>query len=209
MKEDYQKFFKKLTLFSLSDPVPLKEQIQKKQKESGASDQSLFRLGNKFRNIRIVVMYYLTKFDDVIYSSFWVIPKITSANLCKPINDIINYSISIFSLKSGNCGKERKKLQSFEYLEKEKSFFDKIKNNFYNFWRAIIWWKNKKLKKIYIFITNPVSKKIFLITCTILIESISGNVSKFKKNSNMTTNQYFTFPWQLIDIKKTNYSELL
>ena len=154
-------------------------------------------------------MYYLTKFDDVIYSSFWVIPKITSANLCKPINDIINYSISIFSLKSGNCGKERKKLQSFEYLEKEKSFFDKIKNNFYNFWRAIIWWKNKKLKKIYIFITNPVSKKIFLITCTILIESISGNVSKFKKNSNMTTNQYFTFPWQLIDIKKTNYSELL
>ena len=35
---------------------------------------------------------------------------------------------------------ERKgKLQKFEYLENEKSFFDEIKNIFYNFCRAIIW----------------------------------------------------------------------
>ena len=33
-------------------------------------------------------MSYLTKFDDVIQSAFWVIPKITSANLCKPIDEI-------------------------------------------------------------------------------------------------------------------------
>ena len=36
-------------------------------------------------------MYYLTKFDYVMQSGFSVIPKITSANLCKPIHDIINY----------------------------------------------------------------------------------------------------------------------
>ena len=30
------------------------------------SDQSLFRLQNKFRNIALVVMHYLTKIDDVM-----------------------------------------------------------------------------------------------------------------------------------------------
>ena len=45
---------------------------------------------------------------------------------------------------SGKCGKEWKKLQKFEYLEKEKSFLDEIKGIFHSFWRAIIWWKNKK-----------------------------------------------------------------
>ena len=39
----------------------------------------------------------------------------------------------------GKCGKEGKKLQKFEYLENEKSFYDEIKNFFYNFRRGIIW----------------------------------------------------------------------
>ena len=43
--------------------------------------------------------------------------------------------------------KERGKLQKIEYLEKEKSFLDEIKNTFHSFWRAIILWKNKKLIK--------------------------------------------------------------
>ena len=58
---------------------------------------------------------------------FWVIPKTTSANLWKPIYDIINYSASICPFVSGNCGKEVKKLQKFEYLENKKSFSDEIK----------------------------------------------------------------------------------
>ena len=33
----------------------------------------------------------------------------------------------------GKCGKEGKKLQKFEYLENEKSFFDEIKNTFHSF----------------------------------------------------------------------------
>ena len=35
--------------------------------------------------------------------------KTTSANLCKPIHEIINYLIFICSFESGKCGKERKK----------------------------------------------------------------------------------------------------
>ena len=66
MKEDYQKALKKLTLFFLSNSVPFNEQSYQKQKGSGTSDQSLFRLQNKFRKIPLLVMYYQTKFDDVI-----------------------------------------------------------------------------------------------------------------------------------------------
>ena len=53
-------------------------------------------------------MYYLTKFYD-----------------------IINCSTSICPFESGNCGKEVKKLQKFEYLENKKSFLDEIKNIFF------------------------------------------------------------------------------
>ena len=48
--------------------------------------------------------------------------KITPANLCKPIHDIINYSTSICPFESGKCGKEDEKLQKIEYLENEKIF---------------------------------------------------------------------------------------
>ena len=37
-----------------------------KKKEPGTSNQSLLRLQNKFRIFPLLVMYYLTKFDDVI-----------------------------------------------------------------------------------------------------------------------------------------------
>ena len=57
----------------------------------------------------LLVMYYLAKFD-VIWGGFWVILKIISANLCKPIYDIINYSTSICPFESGKCGKEGKKI---------------------------------------------------------------------------------------------------
>ena len=65
-KEDYQKPSKKSTLFFLLNPVPFNEQSYNKQKKPGTSDQSLFRLRNKFKKISLLVTYYLTKFDDVI-----------------------------------------------------------------------------------------------------------------------------------------------
>ena len=37
-----------------------------KQKGSGTSDQLLFRLQNTFKNIPLLVTYYLTKFDDAM-----------------------------------------------------------------------------------------------------------------------------------------------
>ena len=66
LKGDYQKPFKKLTLFFLSNPVPFNGQSYQKQKGPGTSDQSLFRLQNKFTKISLLVIYYLTKFDGVI-----------------------------------------------------------------------------------------------------------------------------------------------
>ena len=45
-------------------------------KNKGSSDQSLFRLGNNFRKIPSLVMYYLTKFDDVINMIFELFQKL-------------------------------------------------------------------------------------------------------------------------------------
>ena len=66
MKEDNQKAFKKLTLFILSNSAPFNGQSYQKQKGPGTSDQSLFRLQNKFRKIHLLIIYYWTKFDDAI-----------------------------------------------------------------------------------------------------------------------------------------------
>ena len=60
------KSLKKVISFVLLKPVPFNRQNYQKQKEPGTSDQPLFRLRNKFRKIPLLVMYYLTKFDDVI-----------------------------------------------------------------------------------------------------------------------------------------------
>ena len=66
MKEDYQKALKRVTLYFLLNPVIFNRQNCQKQKGPGTSDQSQFRLRNKFRKILKLVMYYLTKFDDVM-----------------------------------------------------------------------------------------------------------------------------------------------
>ena len=57
---------KKSALFFLLDPVPFNGQNDQKQKRSGTSNELLFRLQNKFRKVILLVIYYLTKFDDVI-----------------------------------------------------------------------------------------------------------------------------------------------
>ena len=66
LKRNYQNAFKKLTLFFLSNPVPFNGQSYQKQKGPGTSDQSLFRLLNKFAKISLLIIYYLTKLDGVI-----------------------------------------------------------------------------------------------------------------------------------------------
>ena len=49
-----------------SNPVPFNGQSYIKQKGLGTSDQSLFRLQNKFTEISLLVIHYQTKFDVVI-----------------------------------------------------------------------------------------------------------------------------------------------
>ena len=57
----------------------------------------------------------------------------------QPNYDSINYSTFICPFSSGECRKEGKKLQKFEYVENEKSFLDEIKSIFHSFWRSVIW----------------------------------------------------------------------
>ena len=108
----------------------------------------LFRMfqGRQWKK-NLSYLYYLTKFDGIKWSGFWIIPKIISSNLCKPMHDIINYSTSICPFESRKSGREEEKIPKFEYLENKKSFWNEIKNIFHSFWRAIIWWKNKNLIK--------------------------------------------------------------
>ena len=68
----------------------------------------------------------------VQYKAVFEFSKITRADLCKPIHNIINYSTSICSSESGKSVKEEEKLQKFEYLENEKSFLDEVKNIFHS-----------------------------------------------------------------------------
>ena len=84
----------------------------------------------------------------MIESGFWVIPKIKSANLCKPIHGITNYSTSICLFESRKFGKEGKKShKKNKFLENNKRFLDEIKNIFHSFSWATIWQKNKNLIK--------------------------------------------------------------
>ena len=60
------KSLKKGNFIFLSNPVPFNRQNYQKQKGPGTKDQSLLRLQKKFRKIPLLVMHYLTKFDNVI-----------------------------------------------------------------------------------------------------------------------------------------------
>ena len=63
MKEDYQKAFKKSTLFLLSNPVPFNGQSYQKQKGPGTSDQPLFTLENMFIKIPFLFIYYFFNYS--------------------------------------------------------------------------------------------------------------------------------------------------
>ena len=60
------KIYMGVSMDKTSFPVPFNGQNYQKQKGPGTSDQLFFRLRNKFRKIPLLVIHYLTKFDDVI-----------------------------------------------------------------------------------------------------------------------------------------------
>ena len=57
LKADYQKALKKLTIFFISNLVPFNGQSYQKQKGPGTSNQSLFKLQNKFWKIHLLIIY--------------------------------------------------------------------------------------------------------------------------------------------------------
>ena len=64
------KSLRKVNLIFSFEPSPFNGQNHQKQEGPGTSDQSFFRLQDKFGKIPLLVIYYLTKFDDVIWSGF-------------------------------------------------------------------------------------------------------------------------------------------
>ena len=142
----------------------------------------LFRLQKKYIRIPLSVKYYRTKFDDVISSGFWVIPKITSTNLCKPTQDIINCSTFIRLFESGKCEMEAKKLQKFEYLENKKSFLDEVKNVFIVFEGLYLLMRNYKTAdtSFKLYIKNTVTSYLsYLHQCDPLWASLKNSPVKY------------------------------
>ena len=123
----WSRSLKKWTLFFLSSPDPFNRQKYQKQKGPRTNDQLFFRLRNKFRKIPLSVMCYLTRFDDVISSRFYVIPKFESTNSCTPIHDALNYSTSICPFESGNWGK----ITEICISPEQKELFRWIKKHFF------------------------------------------------------------------------------
>ena len=60
------KSLKKVNFISSIEPSPFYEQSYLKQNGSSTSDQSLLMFQNKFKKIPLLVIYYLTNFDDII-----------------------------------------------------------------------------------------------------------------------------------------------
>ena len=129
MKEDYSNAFFLLNQSHLMDKIL--------KKGSGTSDQSLFRLQNKFRKTPLFVMYYLTKFDDVIYKVVFE----NSENYIHKVMQVSSWHHKLFHFiypfESGKCGKEVRKLQKFEHLKNGKSPFYEIKNIFWSILKGL------------------------------------------------------------------------
>ena len=65
------------------------DKIEKQTNYQWTSYQCLFEIQNMFRKISFLVIYHLGISDDLKLSVFLVISKITFANLCKQIQDVI------------------------------------------------------------------------------------------------------------------------
>ena len=63
--------------------------------------------------------------DDLIQNGFWVNPKITFPNKCKPVHDVIIILVSSDPLNLElEMNEKKNKLQEIGYLENYKSFSD-------------------------------------------------------------------------------------
>ena len=148
MKEDYQKALKKLISFFLSNPVPFNGQSYLKQKGSRTSDQSLFRLQNVQKKVQknSFISYILS--EQVWWDNMKRFFSYFKNRICKFMQaNSWHLKLCQFRLSFWVWRVWKGRGKKCEYLQYKKSFLDEIKNIFHSFWRAIIWWKNKKLIK--------------------------------------------------------------
>ena len=144
MKEDYQNALKKLTLFFLLNPVPFNGQNYENKRglELLTSRSSGYQTSSK----KSFISYVLS--DQVWWCNIKRFLSCSKNYICKFVqvnswHKSFHFHLSFWIWKKW----KGEKLQKFEYLENKKSFFNEIKDIFYSFWGAIIWWKNKNLMK--------------------------------------------------------------
>ena len=119
----------------------------KKGLELVTSRSSGYKTSSKNTFISYISPYQLWWYNEVVLELFQILHlQIYACQFMKWYFIIIIHKWFHFHLSFWiwKLWKGREKLQKSEYFEKEKSFLDEIKNIFHNFWRAIIWWKNRK-----------------------------------------------------------------
>ena len=128
MKEDYQKAFKKLTLFFLSNPVLLMDKVIKNKRclELKTSHSSGHETSSFIRYILSDKAWWCNVKQFLSYSKNYT-SKFVQVNLW---HKLLHFEFSFWIWK---VWKGREKIQKFEYLENEKSFLDERKNIFHCF----------------------------------------------------------------------------
>ena len=103
------------------NPVPFNGQDYEKQKGPGNSDQSLFRLQNKFKKIPLLVKYYLTKFDDVIYQAVFELFQIL--HLLIYASQFMTSQIILLSFVLESVKRKGKNYENLQKSPKQKELF--------------------------------------------------------------------------------------
>ena len=83
---------------------------------------SLYGSKNMFRKVPFLVIDHLSNFDDFIQNYFWVIPKITFANLCKPVQSVIIILVSSDPLILETDERKGKKYKKLNIWKTKRAF---------------------------------------------------------------------------------------
>ena len=164
------------------EPVFLKEFLacngcfglfHKIRKGSGTNFWSTFSAWFSHKNVPYLILYQWTKFQcHTLFLSQNIKQNVLSSSYLSSWWHHKFYDFSWINLegKSWKGKKEgKKKIQKFEHLEYEKSFFDKIKNIFHSFFQLRFLCRSHKFITIYTnFLVEHINcLKIFLKKCVL------------------------------------------
>ena len=134
MKDDYQKAFKKLTLFLLSNLVPFNGQNYQKQKRSGTSDRFTLQVTKqvqKYSFIHYILsdqVWWCNVKQLLSYSKNYIC-KFMQVNWCHDKLFDFHFSFWIWKLWRGR----EKITKIWIYREGKEFFLNEIKNIFHSF----------------------------------------------------------------------------